>query len=173
MDRKMIRVILGKLNNGDIVTIKYRDGSLVKSVFRKTAKIGRAVIGIFDSDKETLLIGTAKNYYENVASIILPTGAVFGALGKPEQQPVSTRPEVAARLYDRAQKVLEQFLSGQHVRVAIIGVDGSRQEGDVVSINKIRGRRKQIELRVKNGRKSYVIRTWRDSGMIDDIQIIS
>lgn len=174
MDRKLVRAVLSRLNPGDVVCIQKADGETVQAVFRNTARVGHTLFGLFDAGDRVEMVGTHRRMRKNILSITLKNGTVFGSVSVSETAAkVSPRPDVAERLYSVGVDIVNRFRNGESVKVRLAIADCTTHECEVLGASKLRGRRKQVELCLREGRKTFVVRTWRDSATIDAMEIVS
>jgi hypothetical protein len=76
-------------------------------------------------------------------------------------------------LYNVGADIVNRFRNGESVKVLLAFADGTIHECEVLGANKLRGRRKQVELRLREGRKTFTVWTWRDSATISALEIVS
>lgn len=172
MDKKLVRALLARLNPGDVVYIRKADGETVRAVFRNTARVSHTLLGLFDAGDRVEMVGTHRRMRQNILSITLQNGTVFGSVSETAAK-LSPRPDVAERLYSVGVDIVNRFRNGESVKVWLAFADCTIHECEVLGASKLRGRRKQVELRLREGRKTFVVWTWRDSATIDAIEIVS
>lgn len=173
MDKKLVRTMLSRLNPGDVVTIRKADGDTVRAIFRNTARVGHTLLGVFDAGDRAELIGTHRRMRQNILSITLENGTVFGCSASESAVKFAPRPEVAERLYNVGTDIVHRFRNGESVQVLLYFADGTTHECEVLGASKLRGRRKQVELRLREGCRTFVVRTWRDSAMVSNMEIVN
>ena len=175
MDRKLVYTVLSRLRPGDIVTFVYRNGTKERACYRSTMKSGRAFIGLFDTGDGIVTLGTTKKFREHVAAVLFPDGYVYetshksGKVAKPK-----VRPEIAEQMYDIGCQIIDRFRSGLRTRVRLFYSDGTFKDCEVLGANKLRGKKKQVSLKLRSeaSNRVFSIMTYKASANIDRIEVL-
>jgi len=174
MDRKLVYTVLSRLRPGDIVTFVHRNGHKVQACYRSTMKSGRALIGLFDAGDGIVTLGTTKPFREHVAAVLFPDGYVFETSHSEKMVKPKVRPEIAEQMYDIGCQIIDRFRSGLCTSVRLFYSDGTFEDCEVLSANKLRGRRKQVSLKLRSeaSNRVFSIMTHKASATVDRIEVL-